>query len=130
MLIVPSAYAIDTDKLVVVIDASSKVSSINKYELIGIYMGKYRADDSNITITPVDNGQYTEHFYQMIIGKSVAQVNSYWARLKFTGRDYQQPIKKSDTSQTLTQVTTLLNSISYIKQSELTSDVKVIYEID
>ena len=117
------------DALVVVVPKESQIESISKDQLIGIYMGRYRAKDSAQYFQPIDNEKHIENFYQAMIKKTIPQVNSYWARLKFTGRNYQRPSKVTDSNKVASSLLSINNSISYMSLSEVTPDLKVIYEI-
>ena len=120
---------ISNDPLVIVTNSDSQLNELTHDQLIGIYMGRYRSSDESTPILPIDNEIYIETFYKQIINKTVPQVNSYWARLKFTGRDYKRPEKLESSEVVITSLISSTDRISYIPLSQVTDDVKVIYEI-
>ncbi len=120
---------ISQDPLVIVTNSDSQLNELTHDELIGIYMGRYRSSDESTPILPIDNAIYIETFYKQVINKTLPQVNSYWARLKFTGRDYKRPEKLESSEVVLTSLVSSIDSISYIPKSQVTDDVKVIYEV-
>lgn len=130
VLIAQSIYADQGQQLVVVINAESPIERISREELIGIYMGRYLTKSGQVNLSPLDNERYIEDFYALMIEKTLPQVNSYWARLKFTGRDYQRPQKQSDTESVLLAVLKDTHSISYIPADQVNSSVKVIYAVN
>lgn len=120
---------ISNDPLVIVTNSDSQLNELTHDQLIGIYMGRYRSSDESTPILPIDNEIYIETFYKQIINKTLPQVNSYWARLKFTGRDYKRPEKLESSEVVITNLISSTDRISYIPLSQVTDDVKVIYEI-
>ncbi|MFC3121824.1 hypothetical protein [Agaribacter flavus] len=125
-----TALANEDEKLVIVASADSQINSISRYELIGIYMGRYRSGRDMPTLSPVDNEAYEASFYREIINKSMSQVNSYWARLKFTGRDYQKPRKSVSSDDAIAHVLSLDGAITYIPKKYVDERVKIVYEIE
>lgn len=130
MLIILAMPTISSERLVVVINADSPINSISKEELVGIYMGRYRSGNGNDTFSPVDNESLITIFYSQMTNKTVPQVNSYWARLKFTGREYKRPIQVSTSQDVLAAVIRDKNAIGYIPSDQVDASVKVIYEIN
>jgi ABC-type phosphate transport system substrate-binding protein len=120
------------DELVVVVNKNNPVQSLTKSEVIDIFMGKYIAYPNGESANPLeleDSNKIKQIFYKDLIGRSLASVNAYWARLKFTGHR-----RKSDTVTTEEDVVSLINktdsAIGYIRISKLTPDLKVVYNFD
>mgnify|MGYP000027897470 CR=1 FL=1 len=68
-------------------------------------------------------------FYKLLIGRSLAQVNSYWSRIRFTGRA-SPPIEKNSASELLAYISVTENAIGYALLSQLSDEVKVVYTLD
>lgn len=128
-LLVSFAAKASGQELVVVASAQSKISTLSKYEVIGIYMGRYRTSESEIKVLPLDNKADKELFYSVLINKSLTSVNSYWARLKFTGRDYQRPLQVETTEQVIINLHNDHSAIAYLPKHLVTSELKVVYEL-
>ncbi len=85
LAVVPSAHA----DLYVIAHASHPQASLTQKEVLDLFMGRQRAfPDGSFAFVfdlPRDN-PVRERFYQQVAGMSLAQVNSYWARLMFSGQ--------------------------------------------
>lgn len=120
------------ETLVVVVNKNNPVEELTKSEVIDIFMGKYIAYPNGNSASPLeleDPHEIKKVFYQRLIGRSLASVNSYWARLKFTGH-----ARKAETLASEDEVIAVINStnsaIGYISTSKLTSDLKVVYNFN
>lgn len=75
--------------LYVVAHASNPQASLTQKEVVELFMGRHRAfADGGFAFVldlPRDN-PVRDRFYQNIAGMSPSQVNSYWARLMFSGQ--------------------------------------------
>jgi len=82
---VPSARA----DLYVVAHVSNPQAALMQKEVLELFMGRQRAfaDGSFAFVFDLPrNSAVRERFYQQVAGMSPAQVNSYWARLMFSGQ--------------------------------------------
>jgi hypothetical protein len=73
----------------IVVHASNPQRSLTQKEAVDLFMGRSRAfangDFALIFDLPRDHPRRAS-FYQALTGMSVAQVNSYWSRLMFSGQ--------------------------------------------
>ncbi|MDR7272101.1 hypothetical protein J2X20_004775 [Pelomonas saccharophila] len=73
----------------IVVHANNPQRSLTQKEAVDLFMGRTRAfangDFALIFDLPRDNPRRAA-FYQALTGMSVAQVNSYWSRLMFSGQ--------------------------------------------
>lgn len=73
----------------IVVHASNPQRSLTQKEAVDLFMGRSRAfangDFALIFDLPRDHPRRAA-FYQSLTGMSVAQVNSYWSRLMFSGQ--------------------------------------------
>ena len=121
-----------SEKLLVVVHKDAPVSQLSKSEVIDLFMGKYTAfNDGNKTITVElpDNNELKKEFYQLLINQSLARVNAYWARLKFTGRKRYVSQQKSE-SEIIQFISNNEHSIGYINAQNLNDNLKVVYVLD
>jgi ABC-type phosphate transport system substrate-binding protein len=73
----------------VVVHAASLVRTLTSKQAVDIYMGRARSFPNGEPALPVDlprDDAVRTSFYQLLVGMSPAQVNSYWSRLMFTGQ--------------------------------------------
>lgn len=73
----------------IVVHASNPQRALTQKDAVDLFMGRSRAfangDFALIFDLPRDNPRRAA-FYQALTGMSVAQVNSYWSRLMFSGQ--------------------------------------------
>lgn len=127
-----ASSAFCSEQLVVVVNADNPVNTLTKSEVIDIFMGKYLAYPNGDLASPIelnDDNLLKENFYQNLIGRSVASVNAYWARLKFTGRKRKASVLASE-EEVIGQLNETKFAIGYIRESKLTDNLKVVYRFN
>jgi hypothetical protein len=83
---VPAAVRADT---YVVVNAANPQRAMTQKEALDLFMGRTRSFDNGDFALLFDlprDSAVRASFYQSLTGMSQAQVNSYWARLMFTGQ--------------------------------------------
>lgn len=73
----------------VVVHEDNPVRSLTHKNVVDIFMGRSRAFSNGQYALPFDlprDSAGRQLFYQLLTGLSLAQVNSYWSRLMFTGQ--------------------------------------------
>src|SRR5689334_20372889 len=83
------AHAAEPNDLVVIVSAGSGVAALTREQAINIFMGRYRSLPSGLVAFPIDLGENSVErglFYQRLVGKDLADVDAYWARLVFSGQ--------------------------------------------
>jgi len=86
-LLCTQAFA--TTDLVVVVNPGSGVEKMNRDDVTSIFMGRTKKLPSGVNALPIDQAAATgdkAKFYREIINKELAEVNSYWACLIFSGQ--------------------------------------------
>lgn len=115
--------------LVVIVNANSKVEQLSRNEIVNIFMGRYRRLPDGSELRPLDiRGDAPERrdFYHKLVGKSLAEINAYWARLIFSGRT-QPPMALDNQLEVLDKVAREDHAIGYIERANLNNQVKVVY---
>ncbi|MDO9236403.1 MAG: hypothetical protein Q7U28_10290 [Aquabacterium sp.] len=82
------AFAAKAD-IYVIVNAANPIQSLSTKEAIDLFMGRtrfYASGDHVFTCDLPRDNVTRAHFYRALTGQSQAQVNSYWARLMFTGQ--------------------------------------------
>ncbi|MEF7615400.1 hypothetical protein V4F39_15885 [Aquincola sp. MAHUQ-54] len=75
--------------LYVVVHAGNPQRAMAQKEVVDLFMGRSRTFAQGDFALPFDlprDSAVRERFYQALTGQSLAQVNSYWSRLMFTGQ--------------------------------------------
>ena len=73
----------------VVVPTSSSVKAMTQKELVDLYMGRSRAFPDGTFALPFDlprDDPGRASFYKSLTGMDLAQINSYWSRLMFSGQ--------------------------------------------
>ncbi|WP_251879476.1 hypothetical protein [Grimontia kaedaensis] len=95
-------------------------------------MGRYNSypngESANTTDLP-EKSKEREYFYRMLVGKSAAQINAYWARLLFTGKS-EPPLTVRSSADVIALVKDNKNAIAYINEADLVDGLKVVYRFD
>ncbi|MBC3916303.1 hypothetical protein H8L32_02275 [Undibacterium sp. CY18W] len=116
--------------LVVIANPQSGIEKLSKDEVINLYMGRNRKLASGINALPVDlatSNVEKARFYSMLVNKNLPEINSYWARLMFSGQG--TPPHQADTSdEVMDIVSSNKGAIGYIERKKLDKRVKLIYD--
>ncbi|CAK0742630.1 hypothetical protein CCP3SC15_1200008 [Gammaproteobacteria bacterium] len=77
----------------VIVNPESGVEMLSREEVINIFLGRYRKLPSGIMAQPIDQADQTGKalFYKLLVGKELSEINSYWARLIFSGKTKPPP---------------------------------------
>ena len=112
--------------IVVVVSKNSDLGGLTRNEVRQIFNGQLNRV-GEISVKPLDlpvAASQREVFYQQVMGKSVEQMKSYWARMIFTGRGMPPREVSSDREMTLL-VGSDRKFIGYMDEADVTSDLKV-----
>jgi len=98
-------------------------------EVQEIYMGRKRGLADNAIAYPIDNSDLRQSFYKHLTDRPIAQINAYWARLKFSG-NRTPPEIVSDTADIINKVKANKNAIAYINDQHVEeSEVRILFVI-
>jgi ABC-type phosphate transport system substrate-binding protein len=118
-------------ELVVIVNPGSGVDRLTKAEVVNIFMGRYKKFASGVSALPVDlagEQNEKERFYSSLVGMQLAEINSYWARVMFSGRG--TPPRQMDTAaEVIEVVSNNKGAIGYIDRTRLDARVRVVYEM-
>lgn len=124
ILLVLAAVSKGADAQVVVVGTKSPTTSMNKEQIAAAFMGKIAG------LEPVDLSEgnpVREDFYTKEVGKSAAQMKSYWAKLSFTGKGT-PPREYPNSTEVKRALTRNPNAIGYIEKTSIDASVKVVFE--
>jgi ABC-type phosphate transport system substrate-binding protein len=121
-LSVPASHR---SELVVVAHPDARVSQLTRSELINIFMGRYRKLPSGLAAMPVDLGPLREKFYRELVNKDMAEINSYWARLMFSGQA-SPPVHIETESELLEYVRRNPGAIGFVDSARVPDDLVVV----
>ncbi len=118
--------------IVVIVNKDNPTENFSQRDLVDLYMGRnlYFSNGSlAIRLDLAPTSDIREDFYQQLVGKSVAEVNAYWARLLFTGRA-SPPQVMENSNKVIEAVNKNRNAIGYIREEDLVDSVKVVGRVE
>jgi ABC-type phosphate transport system substrate-binding protein len=118
--------------LVVVVNPASGIEKLTRNQTIDIFLGRIRKLPSGAVALPIDLRSDTperKQFYLLLVGKDLAQMSSYWARLVFSGQAT-PPFPVPDGRTALDLVATNPNAIAYLDSATVDGRVKVVLELN
>lgn len=119
------------EPIYVVVSARSSVQNLTQKELLALYTGRSRTLVSGTSATPLDqqrDGPARADFYQALTGMDIARINSYWARLHFTGQ-VQPPQTVADDRAMIQHVLADPSAIGYLTHAPQDDSVRVVMRL-
>ena len=131
VLMAVGATPVSADELDVVANPRSGIDTLSHDEVVNIFMGRSHQLPSGITAQPIDlpatQAEKTS-FYRLLVNKDLAEINSYWARLHFSGR-ISPPMVAKSTANVIEIVASTPGAIGYINKSKVDPTVKPVFEL-
>ena len=120
------------EDIVVVVNQKNSVSKLSRDEVIDIYMGRNRQLPSGVMALPLDlpnSSPEREQFYYRLTGKTMSQINAYWARLILTGRASPPTLMHSQ-AEAMQMVTDNRSAVGYVNRSSASSQAKIVLDLN
>jgi ABC-type phosphate transport system substrate-binding protein len=115
------------EPIVVVVAANAGVDRLTQAEVTNIFLGRFKKLPSGTRAQPVDVTPLKEQFYARLVGKSLAEINAYWARLTFSGQT--MPPRQESLAQAVELVATVPGAIAYVERRHVDRRLKVVFEL-
>lgn len=118
-------------ELVVVVNARNPVSVLSRQEVVNLFFGRLGQFANGLEAQPVDMVDLHPDralFYRRLVGKDLAEVNAYWARLSFSGRQSAPP-RLPSSDDVVRWVSTRVGGIGFVDASQVDARMKVVYEL-
>lgn len=118
-------------EIVVIVNAESKVSTLDGDYAKMIFMKKIKELPNGEVLIPVDQNSETEiynTFYESVANKSKSRMSQYWAKRVFTGSGEAPEVLGSD-EEVIRRVMKDIDAVGYINAASLVDGVKVVYTI-
>ncbi|MFZ6846348.1 hypothetical protein [Undibacterium sp. RuTC16W] len=115
---------------VVIANPNSGIEKMSKDDVINIYMGRYRKLASGISAQPLDLANPVSEkskFYSSMVNKELPEINSYWARLMFSGQG-SPPRQVDSVEEIIDIVSNNKGAIAYIDKKKVDKRVKVVFD--
>jgi ABC-type phosphate transport system substrate-binding protein len=131
-LLLTASPASAAPDLVVIVNPASGIERISRDELTALYMGRTKKLASGITALPIDQAASNPEkarFYRELINKELPEVNSYWARLIFSGQG--SPPRQADNSaEVLDIVSSNKGAIGYLPRNAADRRVRIVLDLN
>lgn len=118
-------------QLVVVVNARSGVAAMSRNEVINVFFGRTRQFFNGVETQPVDMADShpdRARFYSALVGKELSEVNAYWSRQLFSGRQ-QPPVKAASPEDVMRLVLSQPGGIGFVELAKADARVRVVYEL-
>jgi hypothetical protein len=120
-----ASLAAGADDLVLIANKDSGVERMTQEDAVNIFMSRYKKLPSGITALPVDESGEKASFYRALVGKDLSEIQSYRARLVFSGQG--SPPHEVDTApEALDAVANNRGAIAYIDRAKVNARVKIV----
>ena len=129
MLLLPAAAAVAD--VVVIANPKSGVEKLNHDEVVNIFLGRFRQLPSGLSALPADLPPAQPEkaiFYRLLVNKELAEINSYWERLFFSGRTV-PPRQTIGNDDLLNWVAGTPGGLGYIERARVDNRVRIVYEL-
>ena len=117
--------------LYVVVSAKSPRTTLTRKELLALYTGRVRTLGDGRPATPLDqrsDSEAREAFYRALTGMDIARINSYWARLHFTGQ-VQPPVALGDDSDVIRKLQSDPLAVGYLTRKPADASLRVVLDL-
>lgn len=115
--------------LVVIANPESGLAELSRAQVIRYYTGRSKSMPDGQPVTMIDVEPARARFYQALLGRDVAEIDAYWARLKFSGQTLPPMLVLSDEA-ALDRVARRRNAIAYINEEKVDKRVRVVLRLD
>ncbi|QEP44403.1 hypothetical protein D5085_15475 [Ectothiorhodospiraceae bacterium BW-2] len=131
LLISALIHANGLGEIWVVVSPQSEVSQLTKSEVINLYMGRQRTLGEGRIALPVElagNNALKAQFYQQLMEREISEINSYWARLIFSGQN-SPPRQLASLAEIRQSVRDNPGAIGYLPAGEELSGLTVVFTL-
>lgn len=119
-------------EMIVICHPDSGVDKLSRKQIIDLYMGRVQYFPNGKKASTLDmptDSNLRAKFYKDLTGKSLPQINAYWARLLFAGRAT-PPQEVGSSEEVIATIMKDTSAIGYINKSDLIDSVKVIAHVE
>lgn len=139
LCISPSLWALEadtsesTDIEFAIFSLNDDLPPLSKSKARMLYRGKSKKINGSLKIVLVDlpeTSMHREEFYSMLLGKSVSQMNGYWAGLAFSGKGSPpEELDGDDIKQILKWLNDNPNGIAYAPIESVPEEVNILITV-
>ncbi|MGV6853278.1 MAG: hypothetical protein ACWA5R_14025 [bacterium] len=117
-------------QIVVVVSKDSDISSLDKQDVSNIFLSRTKRFPNGERVYPLETSEegLRLQFYHGISGRSISQLNAYWASLVFTGKG-KPPKEVKDVDKLISELLERPGGIAFIRETQLTDDMRIVYQL-
>lgn len=119
-------------EIVIIVHPENEISEISHKQVVDYYMGRLRFFPNGQRVLPLDqsmNSLSRKQFYLKLTGKTIPQINAYWARLLFAGRAT-PPAQLQGKRDVIDTVSSNKSAIGYVLAGDLPDSVKIVARVE
>jgi len=124
-----ASLAVSANGLVVIANNESGMEHLSRTQVIQYYTGRSKSTPRGEPVTMIDVEPARARFYQALLGRDVAEIDAYWARLKFSGQTLPPMLVLSDEA-AVERVARQRNAIAYVNDASVDKRVRVVLKLD
>ena len=98
-----STQGVAAEELVLIVHRDSGISTLSREQASHLFLGRVKMLPSGGRANVVEVEPLRASFYRRLLGREIAEINAYWARLQFSGRT-QPPLRVSDSAAAVARV--------------------------
>jgi ABC-type phosphate transport system substrate-binding protein len=117
--------------VVVIVNRESTIAGLSTSVVSDLYLGRLRSLPNGAPAIPIDrkfDSPLRERFFRLLNGMSARQVNTYWARLQFSGQVLPPPSLDDDKA-VISALRGNPAAIGYIDASSIDASVRIVLHL-
>lgn len=117
--------------VVVVTRRDSPLHELSAKQVSDLYLGRIRGLPDGQAVIVIDralDSNLRRHFFQLLNGMSLKQINAYWARLQFSGQVLPPP-RFPDAGALIKTIQSSPAAIGYLDPAEVDDSVRVLLHL-
>jgi hypothetical protein len=128
-LLLLASGATQAQELVVIAHPASGLVQLSNAEARHLFLGRYKRLPAGTTAHPIDTTQLKERFYARLVGKPLAEIDAYWARLVFSGNT-RPPEQLPDSAAVVRRVEQTPGAVGYVTRDAVSPHVRIVLALE
>lgn len=124
-----STQPVRAEVLVVIAHPDSPIGTLSREQATHLFLGRVKLLPSGARVKVVEVEPLRETFYRQLVRREIAEINAYWARLKFSGRT-QHPHRVPDAAAAMALVASDPSAIAFVEGGSLDARARVLFHLD
>ncbi|MER2555330.1 MAG: hypothetical protein ABTQ28_18910 [Thauera sp.] len=129
LALVLAASPLAARELVVIAHRDSAIATLSREQASHLFLGRVKLLPSGARVNVVEVEPLRELFYRRLVGRDIAEINAYWARLQFSGRT-QPPLRVVDAAAATAVVVRDPDAIAFIEGAALDARTRVLLRLE